>query len=839
MEPLAPPEWVSHYRILNKLGSGGMGDVYLAEDTLLNRRVAIKFPRHASDDELRADRRLIREAHAAASLDHPNICAIYEVGEEAGHTFIVMQYVEGESLATRIRNGPPDLGECLEIAVQVADALAEAHSHGLIHRDIKPQNIIVTARHHAKVMDFGLAKIVLDRSLTNSEAVTESLLTEPGAMVGTLPYMSPEQVRGEELDALSDIFSFGALLYETITGNRPFKAESPAMTISAIVGKEPAPLARYSKGVPAELERIVNKALRKDRDERYQTAKDLLIDLRSLNQQLLFERALERSQSHETVEAERRRAVTTHDQLPDTGGSGATKDPATASQARGLLDRHPRVLLVAASTLILTIGVLAVTFYFAPTNETPADKAINSIAVLPLVNASGDADAEYLADGISESLINSLTELPNLRVIARTTAFRYKGKQIDPREVGRNLGVRAVLTGTLSQRGGDLDLQVDLVDAIEGSQIWGALYNRKATDLLAIRQELAREITDKLRLRLTGEDKKRLTKGDAGNTEAYHLFLRGRYFWNRRTAAGIKKAIEQFQQAIDKDPNYAQAYVGLADCYALLERYAGSPTSETLPKARAAVRRALQIDDSLAEAHTSLGLIEQSSWNFSEAENEFKRAIDLNPNYPTAHFWYNTYLRDVLASYDEGMAEARRALQLDPLSPVISNDIAVIHLQRGDLDAAVEAAKRALELDPNFPEAHRALGVTYRRLGRHDEALAELQKAVDFSGRQARYLTDLAVCYAVADDGAIARTILQELQEKYKRGEALGQHLASVYASIGDKEGAFAWLEKDFEARSGQLVFIAYSPTRDVLRDKLTDDPRWIGLLRRIGLPNL
>lgn len=809
-----------------------MGEVYLAEDTKLSRNVAIKFLTEGLAADEHARRRLVREAHAAAKLDHPNICTIHEVGEEAGRSFIVMQYVEGQRLADRIRNKPLELGECLEVAAQVADALAEAHSHGIIHRDVKPQNIMLTARLQAKVMDFGIAEVIRDRSLVESEAVTQSLLTEPGAIVGTVRYMSPEQTRGETLDARSDIFSFGVVLYEMVTGHQPFAAESAAMTITAIVSREPAPLARYTRGVPLELERIVSKALKKDREERYQTARDLLIDLRSLKHRLEFEQELERALPPDTGKGGTRPAVTAAIELVETGGSAATQTVTTAGNLRGGLNRHRRGLTIAAAPLVLTVATLFYLFYFPA-----SDKALDSIAVLPVVNAANDPETEYLSDGITESLINSLSQFPQLRVVARTTAFRYKGKEIDPRQVGRELGVRAVLTGRLTQRGDKLALQVDLVETGEGSQVWGEQYDRKASELLAVKQELTRDISEKLRLRLGVEDEKRLTRGDAGNTEAYELYLRGRHFWNRRTGANIKKAMEHFQQAIDKDPNYALAYVGLADCYVVLEEYAGTPASETLPKARAALQRALQIDDSLAEAHASLGIIDYNSWNFSEAEREFRRAIELNSNYATAHHWYSAYIRLVKGRSDEAMAEIRQAQQLDPLSPIIGINVAAIHLMKGELDAAIEESKKVLELDPKFPEAHRALGFAYLRQGRYEEAIAELEKAVESSGRQSRCLANLGACYAVAGKKAETRAILKELEDKYDRREALGQNLANLYAALGDKERAFAYLEKDFQAGSGTLPGIAYEAGYNILRDALSSDPRWNDLLLRIGLP--
>jgi len=454
-----------------------------------------------------------------------------------------------------------------------------------------------------------------------------------------------------------------------------------------------------------------------------------------------------------------------------------------------------------------------------------------SIAVLPFENASGNADTEYLSDGISEALINSLTELQQLKVIARSTAFRYKGKQVDPQAVGRELKVRTVLMGVVRQLGDRLNVQVDLVDAMTGAQLWGEEYERKLADVLAVKQALVREVTEKLRLKLTGEQQQRLTQRDTTNPEAYQFYLRGRYYWNKRTAENLKKAIEQFQQAADKDPNYALAYVGLADCYLLLEDYVGTPASETYPKAKAFAQRALQLDSSLAEAHTSLAYVYSNLWQWEQAEEAFKRAIRLNPNYSTAPHWYSLYLLD-LGRIDEAMAEIKRAHELDPLSLVIGTTLTYAYIAKGDVNSSIAQCKRVIDLDPNFPRAHEYLGLAYLKQGRHSEAIRELQKAVELSGRERRPLRDLGYGYAISGRRAEALAALKELEGKYEKHEAIGQDLAAVYAGLGEKDQAFAWLEKDFQARSGLLAWIRWTPPFDSLRS----DPRYADLLRRMGL---
>ena len=486
-----------------------------------------------------------------------------------------------------------------------------------------------------------------------------------------------------------------------------------------------------------------------------------------------------------------------------------------------------KALVVVVAAVILALLALSTYFYLSRNNKT----TIDSVAVLPFQNASGDPNSEYLSDGISEALINSLTELQQLRVIARTTAFRYKGKEVDPRAVGRELNVRAVLMGRVRQVGEELNIQVDLVDASTGAQLWGKDYNRKISDVLAIKQEISREITEKLRLRLSGEEQKQLTRHDTTDSEAYQSYLRGRYYWNQRTAEGIKRAMGEFQKAIEHDPAYALGYVGLADCYTLLEENAGVPARESLPKARAAVDRALQIDDSLAEAHTSSAMVYQHLWRGPEAEAEYQRAISLNPNYPTAHQWYSNYLF-ATRRFDDALREGKRAQKLDPLSPIISHNVAYIYLLRNDLDSAIEESKRILELAPSFSPALNDLGWAYLKQRRYEEATAEFQKAVESSRRAGGSLGNLGYCYAVSGRRAEALGVLKELEERYAKGEAVGTYLAGVYGGLGEKDKAFALLERDFQQHSGELPTITFWLSLEDLRN----DPRYADLVRRMGL---
>ena len=816
---------ISHYRIVSKIGAGGMGEVYLAQDTKLDRKVALKV----LHSEVAADhdrmRRFVQEAKAASALNHPNIITIYEIEQTDSIQFIATEFIDGETLRERIRKAPIKLDEVLDVAAQIASALSAAHAAGIVHRDIKTDNIMLRPDGIVKVLDFGLAKLTEQPSdAIDTEAPTRGAVkTEPGVVMGTVVYMSPEQARGMRVDARTDIFSLGVVLYETVTGRLPFEGSTSTETLASILSeKEPQPLARYAREVPAELERIVAKALRKERLERYQTVTDLLIDLKHLKQELEFERKLERSlppksrSAPETVAQSEAETTVDSAERPTVIGRGRT----TAIK----VNRRSVVIILAA--LIIASAAGAYSYFTRARSGT-----INSVAVLPFANTSNDPGMEYLSDGISEALINSLTELQQLRVIARSTVFRYKGKEIDPQTVGRELNVRALLMGRVRQTGDNLNIQVDLVDATTGAQLWGQEYERKTTDVLSVKQAIAREVTDRLRLRLSGDEQRQLTKRDTTNADAYQFYLRGRHYWNKRSTEGTKKAIEQFQQAIDRDPNYALGYVGLADCYLQLEQYAGVPSSEIVPKARAAVDRALQLDDSLAEAHATSATINQKLWRWSEAEEELKRAISLNPNYPTAHHWYAYYFY-IKRQFDDAMREINQAYELDPLSPVISENVALVYLIKNDVNSALEQCRRTIELDPGFADAHYILGFTYLKLGREEEATSEFQKSVELSGRAGTYLGNLGYCYAVKGSRAEALSILKELEEKYAEGKSSGLFLAGVYAGLGDKDQAFAWLERDFQQRSGQLPTIAWRLHFEGLRS----DPRYADLLRRMGL---
>jgi serine/threonine-protein kinase len=765
----------------------------------------------------------------AATLDHPNICTIHEVGEEDSRSFIVMQYIKGETLAARCQRRPMDIQDALDVAAQVADALAEAHKRGIIHRDIKPQNIMITARGHAKVMDFGLAKMVGSGELIDLEK-TQSLMTEPGVIMGTVPYMSPEQLRGEMLDARSDIFSFGAVLYEVVTGTQPFASANSAATISTILTKEPAPLARYSREAPAELERIVCKALRKDREQRYQTARDLLIDLKSLSQELMLGAKLGTSLPPESIdESLRDSRLNTVETLRQPAAKTAdVVTPPTVAKKELPIGVRRRRFQFAVVVMVLS-ALTAVGIYLL----LGSGKTIDSIAVLPFTNVSADPSTEYLSDGISESLINNLSQVPNLTVMSRNSVFRYKGQEIDAQAAGRILKVQAVLTGRMVHRGESLSIIVEFIDVRNNSHIWGERYDRRLSDIFAVQEEIVRQISERLRLRLSGEDKRRLAKHYTDNTEAYQLYLKGRYYWNKRSADGTRKGIEYFQQAIDVDPKYALAYAGLADSFPFLTQFSAATQEESYPKAMAAARKALELDDTLAEAHTSLAAcLDGIDRDRSGAEREFKRAIELNPNYSTAHLWYSGLLQG-MGRLDESKVEIERAQQLDPLSLPINAKVGLTLYLMRDYAGAIEQLQKTLEMDPTFRYAHIFLLHAYVEKQMYEEAIGEVPRVHGgTSAGEAQTTAALRKAYAVSGERGFWEALLDLLKQKPKQDFDLPFDMAGAYAHLGDKDLAFEWFQKAADEGHPGMDSIRFDPQFDSLRS----DPRFADLLRRIGV---
>jgi eukaryotic-like serine/threonine-protein kinase len=762
---------VSHYRVLEKLGGGGMGVVYKAEDVRLGRSVALKFLPEAMSRDPLAVERFRREARAASALSHPHICTIYEIDEHDGCPFMAMEFLEGATL----KHDRIGSGALLDVAIQIADGLGAAHAQGIVHRDIKPANVFLTHRGQIKILDFGLAKLVrhprmdlgtADDSADTFSDVAEARLTRAGMMVGTAGYMSPEQVQAREVDARSDLFSLGVVMYELATGQPAFAGATLPATLEMILSRTPAPARRLNPALPAELERIVNKAIEKDLMLRYQTAGDLLADLKRLRRT-----EMEPARAAETPDPPRRRSR----------------------------------------------------------------RAIHSVAILPFENVGGDPDADYFSDGVTESIIYSLSRLPNLKVMARSTVFRYKGGAIDPREAGRELNVEAVVTGRVIQRGDTLVIGAELVDVTEGWQLWGSLYNRTLSQIFLVQDEVAAEIAEKLRVKLTGEDRKRLSKRYTESVAAYQAYLRGRYHWNKRTREGLEKGLQSFAQAIEEDPTYALAYAGLADSYALLgiAEYGVLPPREAMGKARAAAVRALEIDGTLGEAQTQVAHVTAFyDWDWVGAEREFKRAIELSPGYAFAHHWYALYLA-AMERVDEAIASETRAHELDPLSPVINKNLGTIYYYARRYGQAVAQYKRALNMDPDFARTYFFLGLLYEQEGSFDDAIAAFGRAIALGGNTPVMMAALGHAYAVAGRRAEAESVLEELLARSTAEYVPAFGVATVYAGLGAADEAFAWLEKAYEERSSWLLSLKVEPMLAGLRA----DPRFQDLVRRVGLP--
>ena len=814
---VAPGTKLGRYEIRSKIGEGGMGEVYLATDTKLDRQVALKIlPPGVACDRNRMGR-FIQEAKAASALNHPNILTIYEIDKIDSTQFISSELIEGRTLRQGIKQRAFSVVEVLDLAIQIASALVAAHGAGIIHRDLKPENIMMRSDGLVKVVDFGLAKLQehVTSEFVDTEAPT-TFKTSPGVAVGTPFYMSPEQVRELDLDVRTDIFSFGLVLYELLAGRLPFDGAASSEVMASIINeKEVQPPSRYSSDVPPELERIVLKALRKKRDERYQTVKDMLLDLKTLKERLHFERELERS-------------VTPKPENESTGSGrnvfGTVTQPVTRLTGR---TRHlSRNGLIAVAVLIVVAVAGVYWFTTRSTRET-----ISSVAVLPFVNASGNTELEYLSDGMTDSLINSLSQLPNLSVKARSSVFRYKGAEVDPQKLASDLSVQAILNGRVVQHGDDLILYLSLVDGRNGNQVWGEQYNRKVSDIVSLQTEIAQEVSRKLQARLSGVDEQRLTKNYTANSDAYQNYLKGRYHLLKNSQSDLRTAISYYQRAVEIDPSYALAYVGLADAFRApaLEM---APT-DALPKAKAVALKAIELDESLADAHAVLGwVIFWFEWDWPSAETQLKRALELDPRNADAHSYYANLL-SITGRHAEALAEAKLARELDPLNLRVNALEGQVLVYAGQVDPGLDRLQKTLELDPNYALAHNFAALGYIAKQMFAEAADEAHKAIKADPANLRAKSQLG--YALARAGKIseAQAVVDEMVRASAEKYVSAASIALVFNGLDDREKTLAWLERALQERDPRLVFLRVDPYWSNLRS----DPGFEAVLRRIGPP--
>ncbi len=800
--PLLEGKTISHYRIVEAIGRGGMGVVYKAEDLKLRRHVALKvLPDYFARDQ-QALQRFEREAQAASALNHPNICTVYEIDEAEGLHFIAIELLEGETLKERIARGPLEVPAILSIAIEICDALKAAHAAGIIHRDIKPSNIVLTQRGGAKLLDFGVAKRVGPELVRQTENLLSVLsgdvdlrLTSPGAAIGTVAYMSPEQARGEEVDTRSDLFSLGGVLYEMTTGKYPFPGKDLADVLQAIQNRAPASMKQFNPKTPSELIRIMNKAMQKDRSLRYQHASEMQADLQAL---------------------------------------------------RGRLETKARkwkALLVAALIVMFfafvasaSLRVTRVREWMLGKSPTGISRQIKSLAVLPLENLSGDTTQDYFADGMTDALITDLAQIPLLRVISRTSVMRYKGTREPLPEIARMLDVDAILEGSVVRSGSRVRVDIQLIQAGTDRHIWAQRYERDLRDVLALQGEVARAVAAEVRINLTPQLQAHLAATPQVDPEAYEAYLRGRYYAQKNTEDGYKKSIQYFEQAIRTAPNYAPAYAGLADsCY-----YLGGAAmaivvpTEVIPKAVEAVTKALELDPTLSEAHGVLATIKFNyDWDWAGAETEFKRAIELNPNNASAYQGYAWYLT-AMERPEEGLAMMKRAKQADPLSVMHDRPYGWFLYLNGQYDQAVQVLRKSIEFDPTYFNTRQMLGSIYEQRGLYDQAIAEYQRALDISGGNLNVRANLAHVYAISGNRAEAERIADQLKRQVKGGRG-SFNIAAVYAGLGRNDEAFEWLDRAFKEDSILMPFLRVYPDLKPLRS----DPRFQDLLQRMHFPEV
>jgi len=784
---------LGHYRIIEKVGSGGMGVVYRAHDDQLERDVALKVLPSGTLSDNSSRKQFHKEALALAKLSHPNIETIYEFDTQDGIDFLVMEYVPGKTLADRLVSGALPEKEVVALGMQIAAAIEEAHNRGIVHRDLKPRNIAITDRGQAKVLDFGLAKL-----LPQVNELTSDTLSDTQAGAGTLPYMPPEQLQGEPVDARADIYTIGAVLYEMATNRRAFPQELPSRVIDAILHHQPVPPRALNSRISPELERIILKCLDKDPGRRFQSAKELLVDLGRLD--------------------------------------GAASNRHAHPQPSPFKPKRTPLLIVYSLAALLAIAVTLIAVNVHGWRDRLMGRArppqIRSLAVLPFENLSGDTDQDYFADGMTDALINDLGQISALRVISRTSVMAYKGAKKSLPVIARQLHVDAVVEGSVRRYGDKVQINVQLVQASTDLQLWGKSYEQDLRDILTLQNTAARAIADEIQIKLTPQEQARLSRNDPVDPAAHEAYLTGRFYWNKRTPQGLQKSIDYLEKAIAKDPKYAVAYAALADSYHLLPELTAVPASEAFPKARTAALKALQLDDSLAEAHTALGNVKEDyDWDWQGAEKEYKRAIELDPGYEIAHLWYSNLLLE-LGRLPEALAEARTAQQLDPLSAFTNDNLAAILYYAGEFDQAVEQCQKTLEIDPASHQAHRHLGQVYIQERRYPDAVSELKKAVELSPGSTEALAELGYVLGISGKKEEARQILLELQDSSQHRAVSSYHLAIVHIGLGERELALQSLRKAVDDHSPGVVHLKVSPFFQEFRS----DQRFERMLLDVGL---
>lgn len=804
------------YRIIRSIGKGGMGEVYLAEDSRLPRKVALKILSSAFDLDPEGLRRFIREAKVVSTLNHPNILTIYESGEEDSIKFIASEFVEGETLTERLRGGPLSIETALDIAVQISGALLAAHGAAIVHRDIKPDNIMIRPDGVVKLLDFGIAKLSEPLRMTGPG-------TGQGIIIGTPNYLSPEQARGKNVDARSDIFSFGLVLYEMFTGIKTFEAENTIDVISAILQKDPTPADYIVPEISPVLADLISKTLRKAPDERYSTTADLLVDLKSVRSDLALQNKLDSKTPNDRV-------IATTGSIPiENSDTGGELPPVTAKYTfREYVRRNRRTVAIAAAALTVLFGSVFWYFYSAGASSRTH---IDSIAVLPFANETGDPDADYLSDGIAETLISSLSQVPELNIRSRTSAFSYKGKDVGLKQIAKELNAQAILSGRVAEHGDSLTLYVELVDVGADKVIWSKTYKRPVSSLPALQSEIVRDVSESLRAKLSGADEQRLTKGFTANSDAYRLYLKGNYEWNKHTEGALRKAIGFYDQALEIDPNYALAYTGLSKTYGVLGNNYLAP-NETLPKARDFVQKALAIDDSLAEAHAVMAAVHlYYEWDRSATETEIARAIALDPNNGLAHQLEASRLESA-GRFDEALAERKRALAIDPLSPMDNFLLGTTYYLDRDSDNALVQLRQTIDMEPRFSPSYLFLGQTYELKKMYPDAIKAYQSGLSQDEESPKLIASLAHAYAASGDIDQANAMLSKLREISKGSYVSPYLFAIVYAGLGDRDEMFAALESAFKDRPADLLWLRVEPMFSQFRD----DSRFQAVLKEIGV---